>query len=1141
MEEKKPKLVLKKKNKAGFSAVAVLCAAAVAFNGIMAVNFDSIAAANGKTTVKNVDRASTLSEGTDVNTRLEEEGATLLYNEESTLPLSEDTKVTILGAGSHNYVQGGTGSAGGRDDSNTAMMDKAFENAGISYNTEAWTWLDNALGNGSDTHNGTVNADYIAKGDPAAEFEWTSYQEIHEFTIDTYEEFVTDDLIGDYDDVAIVTFSRSGAEGASPSLDYDGNEDTTTGRTYLELDDNERALLEYCNEHFESTVVLVNSAVPIECGFTENPAYNVKAVLWIGHPGEAGLYGVANILSGDANPSGHIVDTWTYDMSTNPTYYSANDQTYSNIEMASKNKYYQYNEGIYTGYRYYETADAEGYFDSENFMKTKFKGNLSEGKDYSDASVNGSYEEQRAAGPQATYAGYEEVVQFPFGYGLSYTTFSQEITSSNISLEEHGQNSMTVKVTNTGDAAGKSVVQLYMEAPYNQDASLGLEGVGLEKAQVVLAGFGKTEEIEPGESQEVVIEFSTDDLAGYDEYGQGCYVLEKGEYVFHISENAHGWAGEEAYGGDYDSTSAALAETIIYNEDGAGARTGEMNDVSSTESVAAENALNDVTAGDGTMLINGGASGTYSLGYLSRSDFYSGMAEIMSYQSDDLTGKYSGNGSVWSLDGSTAAAVVTGDVAGQRTAADAVKEAIETDPTSLENKDGVSEGMVYDYGSILADGISFGDGETSSVLYGYGNDTYINMMYTNDGLLQSDESYLNSDRDVKIEWSAVYYVALDNEEETVKDSDGYVKIYDTEEAAAAEGTAAKLQVDHMYGVPSDDARWDKLTNMLSFKEADDLMGENGWHTYAAESVGKEFALAVDGPGEAGNAQNADCTWWPCAVIIAATWNTELAQEQGVAYGHQDLLNNTPYCYAPAMNTHRTPFGGRDFEYYSEDGFIAGVIGGNVVQGLQETGMHVFIKHYVLNDSDTNRGGVNTWADEQSIREIYAKPFEIACKYFNADGIMGSLNSIGMAWSHSGLYTTITRDEWGWNGMLITDGDGSTNNVYNNYSFWTIGAVGGILGSGDLSANTAYASISEDGTGATNYVQHMLHRIARNALYQYSHNIDKLNSTTTMVPNTKVPMLIIIIGDVVLLAVILIILFAVALPRKKKVKVKVVNK
>ena len=195
----------------------------------------------------------------------------------------------------------------------------------------------------------------------------------------------------------------------------------------------------------------------------------------------------------------------------------------------------------------------------------------------------------------------------------------------------------------------------------------------------------------------------------------------------------------------------------------------------------------------------------------------------------------------------------------------------------------------------------------------------------------------------------------------------------------------------------------------------------------------------------------------------------------------------------------------------------------------------------MNDSDTNRGGVNTWADEQSIREIYAKPFEIACKYFNADGIMGSLNSIGMAWSHSGLYTTITRDEWGWNGMLITDGDGSTNNVYNNYSFWTIGAVGGILGSGDLSANTAYASISEDGTGATNYVQHMLHRIARNALYQYSHNIDKLNSTTTMVPNTKVPMLIIIIGDVVLLAVILIILFAVALPRKKKVKVKVVNK
>lgn len=1122
---------LKTRNKVGFGIIALILAALVVFNSIMAVNFDSIAAANGTITTKGVDRAYTLSEGTDVNTRLEQEGATLLVNNNSVLPLGSK-KVTILGAGSHNYVQGGTGSAGGRDDSNTAMMDKAFDNAGIDYNKTAWQWLDNALGAGMDVHNGGGNTQYMAAGDPAATFDWTAYRDIHEFTIETYNQFVTDDVIGSYTDVAVVTFSRSGAEGASPSLDYDGNRDTTTGRVYLELDDNEKDLLEFCKKNFTSTVVLVNSAEPIECGFVNNPDYNVDAVLWIGHPGEAGMYGVANILAGKVSPSGHLVDTWTYDMSTNPTFYSANDQTYSNVNLNNKNKYYEYNEGIYVGYRYYETADAEGFFDSAEFKATRFKGNLSAGKYYSDLSVNGSYEEQKAKGPQATYAGYSEVVQFPFGYGLSYTTFTQTVKSSDVKLEQGGQNSITVTVTNTGSVAGKSVVQLYMEAPYNQDSSLGIPGVGLEKAKVVLMGFGKTSELAPGASEDVVIEFSTDDIASFDEFGQGAYVLEKGEYIFHISPNAHGWANDDSYGGDYATVTATLANTISYKNS---LRTGTMNGVTATEKQPAVNAMNDITAGDGAMLINGGASGTYTLGYLSRSDFYAGMVEIMSYQSDDLQGVYSGNGYVWSADGKGTVPTVTG-ANGQREAAPAVKLAIETKPKSLEGSDGWSNGMEYNYQSILAAGITFGDGNTGKTLYGYGNDSYINERYTQYGLEQNDPSYLTDEGGITIAWSQTYYVALDANGETVKDTDGFVKIYDTESEAAAAGSATKLMVDHMANVPASDlARWGKLANELSFKEADDLLGENGWHTYGAESVGKVFALAVDGPGEAGNAQNADCTWWPCAVIIAATWNADLAEEEGVAYGHQDLLNNTPYCYAPAMNTHRTPFGGRDFEYYSEDGFIAGVIGGHVVQGLQSTGMHVFIKHYALNDSDTNRGGVNTWASEGAIREIYAKPFEIACKYFGADGIMGSLNSMGMAWAHSGFYTTMTRDEWGWIGMLITDGDGSAGDAYNNYTFWAIGANGGILGSGDISNNKSYRNVGADGSNATNYINYVVHNIGRNALYQYSHNIDKLNETTTMVPNTGVPTMYIVIGNLVLIAAALVVLFTVAIPRKHKKK------
>ena len=1101
---------------AGLVTEGVVAAGLVGLNGYVGLNYDQIAEDNGTVTSSSYDRSSTLSEGTDVCTRLEEEGATLLYNND-VLPLGS-SKVTILGACSHNYTQGGTGSAGGRDDSNTAMMDKAFTNAGIDYNETAWTWLDNALGDGSDTHNGTVNASYIASDDPAESYTWTSYTEVHEFTISTYEQFVTDDVIGEYTDVAIVTFARSGAEGASPSLDYDGNLDTTTGRVYLELTDNEKDLLEFCAEKFDHTVVLVNSAEPMECGFINNSDYNVDALLWIGHPGEAGMYGVANILAGTTCPSGHVVDTWTYDMSTNPTFYSANDQTYSNVTLSSKNKYYQYNEGIYVGYRYYETADAEGFFDSDDFKSTKFKGNISEGKYFSDTSVNGSYEEQAAAGPQATYEGYGEVVQFPFGYGLSYTTFSQEITASDVTLTSHGQNSITVSVTNTGSVAGKSVVQLYMEAPYNQDSSLGISGVGLEKAKVVLIGFGKTSTLDAGSSEEVTIEFSTDDLASFDQFGQGCYVLEQGTYIFHVAPHAHGWKNDDTYGSDYATLEVELASTLVYSDSGEGARVGTMNGVTVTEAKAATNCMNDITAGDGAMLVNGGASGTYTLGYLSRSDFFAGMTEIMSYQSDDLVGVYSGNGYVWSADGTGTTPVVTGSTAGTRAAADAVQECIELAPLTLE-VNGVSEGLEYNYQSILADGISFGDGNTTTRIYGYGNDSYVNMATTIDGLSQDDDSYNYGESGLEIQWSADYYVALDSDGNTVKADDGYVQIYDSEDEASADGTATKLQCEHMDSVPVTELeRWDKLANELSFKEADDLMGENGWHCYAAESVGKEFCLAVDGPGEAGNAQNADCTWWTCAVIIAATWNTSLAEEEGVAYGHQDLLNNTPYCYCPAMNTHRTPFGGRDFEYYSEDGFIAGVIGGYVVQGLESTGMHVFIKHMALNDSDTNRGGVNTWADEMSIREIYAKPYEICCKYFNADGIMGSLNSMGMGWAHAGFYTTMVRNEWNWKGMLITDGDGSASDVYNNYSFWTIGAYGGILGSGDISANTAYCSIDEDGTGATNFVKYRLHNIGRNALYQYSHNYAARAGETTVDPNYDLPRNILIGGNVALVAV-----------------------
>lgn len=260
-------------------------------------------------------------------------------------------------------------------------------------------------------------------------------------------------------------------------MDYDGDGSTLTGQSYLELSDDERDLLTFCKENFEHTIVLINSSAAMELGFVESEEYGVDACLWIGHPGEAGLNGVADLIAGKANPSGKLVDTYAYDLSTAPSFYNTDNNRYTNMADTEMYGYYQYEEGIYVGYRYYETADAEGYFDSADYKNAVYK------NDDRDASEGGVRDEE---------GGYENTVQYPFGYGLSYGTFTQEIEVSDIALELHGTNSVDVKVTNEGDYAGKQTVEVYMEAPYNTDENCGIKGRGLEKASKVLVGFAKT-------------------------------------------------------------------------------------------------------------------------------------------------------------------------------------------------------------------------------------------------------------------------------------------------------------------------------------------------------------------------------------------------------------------------------------------------------------------------------------------------------------------------------------------------------------------------------------------------------------------------------------------------------------------------
>ncbi len=947
------------------------------------------------------------------------EGTVLLKNEDNLLPLADGTRVTLTGAGSYNYVLGGTGSAGGKDDEYTISMYDAFAEAGLDINDSAWNKLEYACGGsrGAKSRYGSSEASYFVAGSDDANG-WTSYKMIHEFSSDAYTDYILKDLNSKYTNIAIVTLSRSGAEGASPAMNYYGETaENTSGKgtqSYFQLSKEEDALLKLCKEKFDHTIVLINSSSQMELGFLDSDDYNIDAALWIGHPGEAGLVGVGYVLTGLENPSGALVDTYAYDHSTTPSWYNNDDNTYSNSDITdqSATKYYQYEEGIYVGYRYYETADAEGYFDSDQFKAIEFK--------------NGKETD-----------GYDSVVQFPFGYGLSYTTFTQQITSSDIKLDVHGTNSITVKVTNTGNVAGKEIVQLYMEAPYNQDSSLGIQGKGLEKSKVVLIGYAKTSELEPKASEEVTIEFQTDDITSYDNFGQGCYVLEKGDYYFNIQDNAHCWSQTSTDSNAvYGSVKVNLAQTYVYNDEGVGARDSDQ--------VAAENCMDDVTAGDGNMLD----------GYLSRSDFASGMSTIMQHSSNCNK-----------------------------------EEALDSSIVTCVNLTG-TQSTTYTY-SVYKNGVKT---TASEPIYGYGN----NAALWGDTVGNTGISVTDFMADKTTAWDQTYYIVVDSADEVVLtvDSDGdginddfnmYTNPSDVPSDELSQGSGVRLAtVKDMGSVAAGDEKWTQLTAMISLSEAETIMGNCGWSTPAVESVGKEATTSQDGPGEPNNGGSDMVTWYPSATTIAATWNNDVAYEEGNSYGRWEVILNIAQAYAPAMNTHRSPYGGRNFEYYSEDGFISGNIGGSAVAGIKSTGTSVFIKHLALNDNDTNRGGVMTWANEQAVREIYMKTYEITCKDYGADGIMGSLNRIGMSWAHYGMYTTMLRDEWGWEGHLITDGDGSSSDAYNNPLFWIAGTQGSMLGSFSYSE-----CISNMGSSASvcesDYAQWLLSQCSRHLLYQYGNS------------------------------------------------------
>lgn len=748
-----------------------------------------------------------------VGEEIASEGIVLMENKDHVLPLS-DMKLNVFGWASTAPCYGGTGSGALSDSYPIVDLLSGLKNAGIQYNTDL-----------SDFYK-----EYRKERPEVGMWEqdWT----LPEPTVDSYSQELLNGA-KDFSGKAMVVLTRTGGEHIDlpedvTKVNYSDNsreyEDFPAGTNYLELSQTERNMLEMVCQIFDDVIVVYNGANTLQMDFVRD-FDQIKGVIWCPGTGQNGFNALGEILTGAVNPSGKAADTFVSDLQANASWNNFGDFTYDNMneyQISDDDPYVpgtvphfvNYTEGIYVGYKFYETAADEGLIQ------------------------------------------YDNAVVYPFGTGESYTTFTQEMGKL---TESAGRISVNVTVTNTGNVAGKEVVQLYYNPPYTNG--------GIEKSSVNLAAFDKTDLLEPGSSQTLTLIFSAEDMASYDTYGVGAYILEQGDYIISVNRDAHN---------EIDSRIYNVPETITY--DGENSRT--------TDKATAKNQF-DFAEGIVT--------------YLSRAD------KFANYQ---------------------AAAA-------------------------------------------------------------------------------APESY-----------------SMPEEEKALFVNNSNFEPEDTKEKMPVTGADNGLTLAELRGVAYGDEQWGKLLDQLTIRDMNELISLGGYQTAAADSIKKIATTDCDGPASINNNfTKVGSIGFPSAVMLANTWNEEMALAFGESIGKMADEMNVSGWYAPAMNIHRNAFAGHNFEYYSEDGILSGKMATNAVTGAAESGVYAYVKHFALNDQETNRWEMLcTWANEQSIREIYLKPFEITVKEGNAKAVMSSYNYIGTQWAGAcnSLLNTVLREEWGFEGFVLTD-------------------------------------------------------------------------------------------------------------------------
>lgn len=791
------------------AGLGLVAAAAIIVNLILTgpmYSMVSLATGGGKVSEENVASATQLCED------IADEGIVLLDND-GTLPMAKNSKLNVFGWASTNPCYGGTGSGALSDAYPTVTLLEGLTNAGFELNTELSDFYTSYRADRPVV--GMFSQDWTLPEPEAAQY--------------------TDEMMNNakaFSDTAMVVITRVGGEGADLPTDvsqvtYDAGHsynDFEPGNHYLQLSKTEKDMIDLVCKNFDKVVVVYNGANAMELGWVKDYS-QIKSVIWCAGTGQSGFNALGSILCGDVNPSGRTIDTFVYDLTQTPTANNFGNFNYTNMDEFKANSFgadtipafVNYVEGIYVGYKFYETAAAEGLID------------------------------------------YDKTVVYPFGRGLSYTTFTQTLNSV---TEADGTITVDVTVTNTGSASGKEVVEVYYNPPYTNG--------GIEKASANLIGFAKTSELAPGASENVTVTFKAEDMASYDTYGKGCYVLEKGDYVISINADSHTVLDSKVYN---------VASDIVY-------------DASNKRESDVEVADNKFDFAEGNVT------------YLSRADGFANYAAA------------------------TAA------------------------PASYE--------LGADYKATF---------------------------YNNSNWKPEDFN-------------------------------------DAKDVAPTTGAKNGLKLKDMVGVDYNDAQWDAFLDQLTVSDMDSLIALGGYQSAAVSSIGKVQAIDCDGPASINNNfTKQGSIGFPSAVMIAATWNTDLAHDFGTSIGKMADDMNVSGWYAPAMNIHRSAFAGRNFEYYSEDGVLSGAMAANAIMGSQEQGVYAFMKHFALNDQETNRTSMLcTWSTEQAIREIYLKPFEKCIKDADCHAVMSAFNYIGTTYAGScpELLIDVLRGEWGFVGMVLTD-------------------------------------------------------------------------------------------------------------------------